>query len=78
MLKHRSLGDSELGGNVTHTGRVVTLFGEVAHGGVDDSGAFGLRAGTRRNVAAIFGGTGKATGNFGHDLDLKSRNNIEK
>src|SRR6266478_12499 len=78
VLKHRSLGDSELGGNVTHTGRVVTLFGEVAHGGVDDSGAFGLRAGTRRNVAAIFGGTGKATGNFGHDLDLKSRNNIEK
>jgi hypothetical protein len=78
VLKHRSLGDTQLSSNVTYAGGMIALLGEVPHRGIDDPGTLGLGSGTGRNMTAILRWTGKATGNSTHDLDLKSWNDSEK
>src|ERR1700685_2291638 len=50
MLEDGSFGDSESGGDVADASSVVALFGEMAHGGVNNSGSFAFRPGPGRHA----------------------------
>ena len=52
MLEDRSLGNSQRGSDVSHSSGMVTLLGEMLHGGVDDARCACLRsAGAAEHVA---------------------------
>ena len=78
MLEDRAFGDAKLGRYVGDAGGVITLLGEVAHGDVDDARAFRFRARTGRDIVAVAWWTDQTAADSAHQVDLKSRNNIEK
>src|SRR4029453_11595757 len=58
VLEDGALGDRELGGDVLDAGGVVAALREVAHGGLENASALGLRAGAARDGRCGDGGTG--------------------
>jgi hypothetical protein len=76
MLEDGAFGDAELSRYVGHAGGVVALFGEVAHGDVDDARPFRFRARTGRDIVAVAWWTDQTAADSAHQVDLKSRNDI--
>src|SRR5512132_1198942 len=68
VLEDRALGDIQLRSDVSHPGRVISLFSEVAHGRIDDPGTLCLRTGAGWNLIAITGRSNKTAGDSAHRL----------
>jgi hypothetical protein len=77
MLEDGTLRNAEFGGDIADSRGVVPLLGEVAHGCIDNPGAFRLGTRARRNVVPILRGTDQTAGNSTHEIDLESRHNTE-
>src|SRR5205807_10027380 len=78
MLEDGAFGVAEFSRYVGHAGGVVALFGEVAHGDVDDARPFRFRARTGRDIVAVAWWTDQTAADSAHEVDLKSRNDIGK
>ena len=65
MLKDRTLGDTQFGGDVADTRGVIAVFGKVPHGGIHDKSALTFRAGAGRH-ATIVRGVNQAACNSAH------------